>query len=262
MGRSKEEYKRKLIAAIAPYSKGEGDAVFDEWKFASHFKSPIAMPCGCGKESCLHINTLFNPKTKTIYYPIGSTCVNKFLTEEESAKHKVVKKIYDKQQKDQKKAFMDKQKKELKAFMTSIEEEPVHVQDVQEMFGSVYSTATSKTDDKRPAPLYWKTKYPLLFGGDCYACTVHNCPNETRDGRHRYCSQHTYACKMQNANTCKFKKHKGKLWNNVLQTDLRYVGWLLDKSNMFQLDTNSPYYESNRTTRAMLENEFRHYSQA
>jgi len=235
MGRSKEEYKQKLIASLAPYSKGEGDAVFDEWKFATHFKSPIAMSCGCGKESCLHINTVFNPKTKTIFYPVGSTCVNKFLTEDESAKHKAVKKIYDKEKKDKKKAFMDKQKKELEAFMTSIEEEPVHVQDVQAM-----------------------VQQPV----GCYACTVHNCPNETTDSRHRYCSQHAYACKIKKASTCKFKKHKGKLWNHVLQTDLRYVGWLLDKSNMFQLDTNSPYYETNRTTRAMLENEFRHHSQA
>jgi len=214
MGRTQEDYKRRLLKALAPHSTTDGEDMLDEWKFATHFKSPLKLTCACGQYNCLNVATVFNPKTKSIFFPIGSTCINKFLPTKEAEKHKLEKKIHDKQEKAQKKKMEKEQAK----------------QQVQ----------------------------PVAS----YACTVAGCPHQTSDGRHRYCAEHHKACVGRAKWFCPFNKHRGSTWSVVVANDKKYLTWLIHKSGMFDTSPTNKYHNSNRITRAYLENEHRAWNQA
>ncbi len=219
MGRTEEDYKDRLLNVLAPHSKGDGEDMLKEWKFATYTKSKTKQTCACGQSNCLNVATIFNPNTKCVYYPIGSTCINKFLSAEEADKHNVVKKKHDKEEKAQKK----KQKME--------EEKKQEIQEEKQQVGS-------------------------------YACTVHGCPHQTNDARHRYCTEHHKICCTRCLWECPFSKHKGKTWRWVVMKDKKYLTWILCKSGLFDTSPTNKYYATNRITRAYLENEYRHFSTA
>lgn len=201
MGRTHQQYLNELIHSLKPHSKTNNDAeVLSEWKFAGHMKSTVDEMCACGKNTCRYVNAVYNPQTKTVWYPIGSSCIEKFFDEDVVHDHKVAKKKYN-----------DDNKKKKKKKMTT------------------------------PPP--------------CYTCYVHGCNGTTSDGRHRYCPQHTSVCKSRAKWTVTFGRHKGKKWQDVIQTDPSYLKWIVNKSGMYESTPNDQYYESNKITRAFLENE-------